>query len=315
MFEAFGQHFAFRWREEFLPNGTPWNRWHIAIARAFGPEVDSVLDLFRTQPQRVFAHMAANARDAVPRLAKLLFSHTPYVFKKRPLWEGMLWAGVFAALALWQGWHKLRHPRFRKDYVSLLLVEVILALPIVGSVLFIYPRMHYLLGVTLLLWFAWAVLVLGHTEKAKANVHRRAFGVGLALAVFLTATTPPSTAHFGYRPILDVRETLLTLRALRAAGMDVVGVPPELWENAIAIYVPGVEHAPVSLEDLSPKASLQIDAVVALAGRQLRQESFRQRIMAWEEAGWQALCSTRGFYLVLTRIAAPPDVPMQPCFR
>ncbi len=318
LFEAFGQHFAFRWQKEYLPNGTPWNHWRAAIDKAFGPNVHTVAGLFRANPQKVFAHIHANAVDAVSRWGKLLFSHTPYILKRHSLWEGILWALLFAGLAVWQAWRKRRQKDFWKGYGLLLLMETALALPIIGSVLFIYPRLHYLLGLTLLVWFAWAVLVFAPPNRLAAmpSPSPRRFWTVIAMAALLTATTPPATEHFGYQPILETRESLLTLRALQQEGVDMVGVPPETRKNDMDVYLPEQKHIPVDPATFSPQAFPQMDAMMFSKGQQwLNDAAYRKRMMVWAREGWQSLCSTRRFYIVLTRIPPPAgSVPMQPCF-
>ena len=317
LFEAFGQHFAFRWKTEYLPNGTPWNHWRTAIDKAFGPNVHTVAGLFQANPQKVFDHIQANATDAVPRWGKLLFSHTPYIFKHHSLWEGIAWALFFAGLAIWQAWRKRQQKDFWKDYGLLLLVEAILALPIVGSVLFIYPRLHYLLGLTLLVWFAWAVLVFTPQQQHPSSPSHRQVWAIIAVAALLTATTPPATEHFGYHPILGIRESLVTLRVLHQEGMDMVGVPPEARETDMEVYLPEVRHIPLDSTTFSPQTFPQLDAVVFFSGQQwLNDDAHRKRLIKWSQEGWHALCSTRRFYIVLTRIPPPMNkIPMQPCFE
>ena len=318
LFEAFGQHFAFRWQKEYLPNGTPWNHWRTAIDKAFGPDVHTVAGLFRTNPQKVLAHIHANAVDAVSRWGKLLFSHTPYILKHHSFWEGILWALLFAGLAGWQAWRKRQQKDFWKGYSHLLLVEAALALPIVGSVLFIYPRLHYLLGLTLLVWFAWAVLVFAPpTRPAPAPLpSRRRFWEVIAVAALLTATTPPATEHFGYQPILGVRESLRTLRVLQRAGVKMIGVPQE-WDGDVEVYLPGLKHIPVAPATFSPQVFPKMDAAVFSDGQQwLNDDACRKRLIAWAQEGWEPLCSTRNFYVILTRIFPPPgSVPMHLCFK
>ena len=318
LFDAFVQHFAFRWQKEYLLNGTPWNHWRTAIDKAFGPDVHTVAGLFRADPQKVFTHIHANAVDAVTRWGKLLFSHTPYILNRHSLWEGIAWALIFAGLAGWQAWRKRRQKDFWKSYGLLLLVEAALALPIVGSVLFIYPRLHYLLGLTLLVWFAWAVLVFAPPTRLPAPApSRHRFWAVIVIAVFLTVTTPPATEHFGYQPILGVRESLLTLRVLQREGVDMIGVPPEEWKSDVDVYLPGLKHVPVHPATFSPQDFPQMDAAVFPNGqRWLNDESYRKRLIAWSQEGWEPLCSTRNFYVILTHTFPPPgSVPMHLCFK
>ncbi|HEY58915.1 MAG TPA: hypothetical protein G4O04_10375, partial [Anaerolineae bacterium] len=203
LFGAFGQHFAFRWKDRYLPNGLPWNYWEEVLQTAFGPEVHSLADVIRANPRLVVEHIAANAKDTLWRLGKMFFSHTPYVFKKRPFIEGVLWLSV-GLLGLGWWWRSRRQVDWR-HYRDFGVGVGILALPSATSTVFIYPRYHYLLGLAVLGWYLWGVMVLGSLSRKIEQTFPRsswAWKGGLAISVLLSLTTPSVVSHFGFRPLL-----------------------------------------------------------------------------------------------------------------
>ncbi len=304
---AFGQHFAFRWRAEYLPNGSPWSDWGQALANAFGPDTHTFFDLLRANPQAIAAHVAANVGDIPRRWGKLLLSHTPWLFPDHPKWGALLWG--FVGLAGLIRWLQRDKRVWWARYGEVSVAAVALALPALLGAVVIYPRYHYLLGLTVMAWYLWGMMALGRTAPAP-----RPWAWGPVVAVVLTLTTPPITAHFGYRPPLEVRVTLLTLRQLEQAGAEVAAVPAGWNEGNADVYLPEMTLRRPETWTFQAVVALGADVAVIPNGRQrLNAPDFQAELRQWQAQGWRAFCTPRRQYLILTRILPRAPLPVQPC--
>lgn len=324
LFEAFGQHFAFRWHKQYVTEGLLWNHWQEALDKAFGAPVNSFRDVLQANPWLVEKHILANLRDVPKQWGKLLFSHTPYLFKHHSLWEGILWIFI-AVLGGGIGlWRRKDDKAFWKSQAFTFWVLGVLALPSLGSVLLIYPREHYLLGPTLLIWYAWALIVFGKTDDKSQGFllgripSRQLYVLGGAVAVLLTATTPLVTEHFGFSPILDVRQTLVTLRVLqKEEGIKFVAVPGDVWgDHNVEVYFPNMNFL---LIDPSPSSllakGLPNTQVIVLDNGNVWLKVMKDRdlLREFQHEGWFVLCTSRKPYLVLTRVMPTTPIPMKLC--
>ncbi len=323
LFEAFGQHFAFRWQTQYTVGGSPWNHWQDVLNQAFKTQANSFSSVLGANPSLFAAHLWANVHDVPKQWAKLLFSHTPYLFRNHSLWDGILWMVTGVLLGTISLWCKRKDRVFWESYGFTFLILGILALPSVGSVVLIYPRQHYLLGPTLLMWYGWGIIVFGEANKRLHNFvvkglrSQQVYVIGGLVAVFLTATTPRITAHFGFSPILDVRQTLVTLRALQSdRGITNAAVPREVWGNRnVQVYLP---HMHFLFIDPSPSAlakGLPKTQVIVLDNGNvwLNTSKGRALLEKAQRDGWFILCTSRKPYLILTRVTPTRAIPMTLC--
>ncbi len=318
---AFGQHFAYRWGASYGIQGGAWGKWREVLERAFGPDVASFPQAVMRNPGAVARHVGRNLLELPLRLALVLWTHPRVLL---PLWEeAALWAALTLALTAWlwkRGCLRLRGQG--------LAVWLALLAPSMFSMVVVFPRQHYALGLAL----AW-VLALGVGLRRCLPPSRRAAAFGLVLALLALVLTPslanryPCTASTilldrSLPPVLarrscattDVRETILALRSLqRAYGTFQVMVPADYWEKNLEVYLePGLQ--PLFDVPLHPKTEGR-DVVVAPHGDVwVKDPALWAKMQALKAYGVQGAFCTRGKpWVLLLRLVPPPDFPLEPC--
>lgn len=146
-FVAFSQHYAFGLSLVGGWTDNPWTTADSLMARDF-PGAHSIPSAFVTNPGAFFGHVFRNVRFLPEELLKALQPlHAP---------ESVVGVALVAffllSLFAWI-WELMRSLISRKVDASDILI-VILAIPVIISVLVIFPRVHYLVLVVPLLWIA-----------------------------------------------------------------------------------------------------------------------------------------------------------------
>ena len=186
--DAFAQHFTVRRAEMGDPIENPWRSEGIrpTIARYFGPDVHSIPAAIRANPRAVITHVLANARSmhAQARLDKLLdFPRWRAWLTPRRVVEGFSLLGL--ALWLWRA----RTARARAVALWLLREPLpwlaLAASPPLGSMLFIFPHVHYAWMLAVLGWVAWALVVAPRTDDVAETSRIPWAWVHAALSVML----------------------------------------------------------------------------------------------------------------------------------
>ncbi len=313
-FAAFGQHFMYRWHDEFrLPSD--WSHWYPVIEEAFGPGVDSLLEALWANPRWFIRHMLANLRDHVAYTPGLVLAHTP-VFLDRSRDEAWIGLGVVGAISfatLLRALH--RRPQF--PWMDTLGPLLLLALPAAWSILVIYPRSHYQFGFYLPLLLAWGLIV--HEVWRPWRPEDLWYGRwGLGLALLLALATPPLTQRQPTPPPQETRQVIQTLRLLtkQVPSCCSLGVPDAYWHHNLETYLPK-QIRPVFVDIANPDQLLrypEVDLLLIPQGWHLLNQT-RGRGHPRLFPASRVLCTTQGMWvLILQRdMPLPPSLPMRPC--
>ncbi len=309
---AFGQHFSLRWAREY-GDLDPWMQWDEVTRRAFGPHVTTIAQAFLARPELVARHILANARDLVLRLPKMLFSHLPVLLRGHPRWEGLAWmalSGGALLTALGRDFRATRGNTLRAwwRFAAPLLA---LTLPGWGSALLIYPRLHYLVGVTLVFWVLWGWLVFAVWKFEQPLPGREILFFLVVLAVWWRT---PSLLLAQRSFVLTVRPAIEVIRAMHQQGRwNKAVIPATVWVDNLEIYVPAPRGTLLlrtlsSPQQLAKWATQETDLILAPEKRRWLQDPERRAALEnLARQGWSVLCTQGPFWLVIR--GEPPHIP------
>ncbi len=313
-FAAFGQHFMYRWHDDFrFPSD--WSHWYPVIEKAFGPGVDSLLEALWANPRWVLQHMLANLRDHVVYTPGLVLAHTP-VFLDRSRDEAWIGLGIAGAISL-ATFLRLVRRRPRLGWVEELGPLLVLALPAAWSILVIYPRPHYQFGFYLPILLAWALIV--HEVWRPWRPEGLWYGRwGLLLAFFLSLLTPPLTQRQSTPPPQETRQVIQTLRLLaeQIPSCCTLVVPTSYWDRNLEVYLP--KQIRPLLDDITTPAQMSryedVDLMLLPQGQRLLhqvRERDHQRLLPAS----RVLCTEEGTWVLILQRDVPlsSPLPMRPC--
>lgn len=224
---AFAQHFVLRHLAEAGSNLDPWTNWERVIAEVF-PNASSIGEAFVSSPRAFLGHLRSNCADLVSGVSNAILSGPANRLELHGSWASLAWlmivASVFGAV-LARVLRKRDQPR-RAERLALaldLFVIAALMIPVVFSVIVIYPRPHYILMLLVLLLVAMARVARSDNVQG-ANVDR----VGAVLAACALAWL--------IRPLPAVatptKDLILQLRSFEVRGLF------ELEGNICAYMIP-----------------------------------------------------------------------------
>ncbi len=314
-FSAFGQHFMYRWHDDFnLPQD--WSHWSPVIEAAFGPQVDSLLDALLANPQRFLQHILANLRDNFLYAPGLVLAHTP-VFLERSRQEAWVWLGLWVGMSAISLIHMARKRISPRSWGTWIGPLTVLTLPSLLSIAIIYPRGHYQLGFYLPLFLIWALIVhhVWHPWKPQTLWYGP---WGWVVALFLVFITPPLTKRASTPPPQETRRLIETLRLLTAQEPRAwsLVVPFHYWHRNLEVYLPSRIH-PI-LADINTPEQLQgyrgKDFILLPWGQRLLHQAREQGLLETFPQD-HILCTPQGTWVLLVQRTPPrPDsLPMDLC--
>jgi len=208
---AFGQHYSLNWVRWNADKRDPWTSWGDIVESEFG-EVSSPAQAVARNPSAVLRHVASNLM-VLPSTIWSMFGnpHPPNSRLSLAIAVCLLLTGAFGAVSL-RKQTPLRYmaqlsENWRSSYVTSISV-VAIVLPGIISIIFIYPREHYVLIVGVFFVFLVAVLFGRQMSTDRHQLNYAAFVFACILPV-LTARPAFDSRLEAPQPVLD---TILFLR-------------------------------------------------------------------------------------------------------
>ena len=196
-YAAFAQHYALDLSKAGLFDGNPWTEAQIAMSRDFG-NATTVPSLVMANPIAFFLHIIRNVGYTFYELSEMM---TP-LYGQDTIWGSVVAGSIFILGLVWmfdfmsQLWHR------SIDGVALFAATVVL--PVIISVLVIFPRHHYLIMITPVITLmalrskVWQVLIAKlKPESLPVIWHRVLFGISLVLLLVFVPWRV--NGRFGFR--------------------------------------------------------------------------------------------------------------------
>jgi hypothetical protein len=180
-FVAFGQHVAYRFVTSTGSALDPWTNWEAIVADIFPNAQGFLAGAFAASPGAFLNHMRENSADIVPILRGAISDGTRhYLGIRSGEWMPLIALAMFLSVLALGGARAIRQSRnlpinVRDAALDLLLLGA-LSVPVLISVIVIYPRHHYLLILVVL-----AFLVIGRLLHS-SNAASLGSNVGVVLA-------------------------------------------------------------------------------------------------------------------------------------
>jgi len=213
-FVAFGQHFSLNWVHwTGNQNISPWNNWRDIIDRNFG-NIHNMSQALINNPNLFFKHMASNIMS-IPKSLKIFLYHTnvimPVNFRE---------AGAYLLLGIIVLYILLKRNRLIPTLKSritensdlLLFFSCYLMVGFV-SVLFFYPRHHYLIIPGMLIIVMAAIFLAGRKRDHEFRDYKHL----LLLGALVIAVTPSS---LGLSGTATGKPNLETIKFIRSLSID-----------------------------------------------------------------------------------------------
>jgi hypothetical protein len=148
-FVAFAQHFATSWITWNNSQLDPWNDYPYIMQTAFG-DVDTVWEAFLANPMLILRHMVQNVIRLYNMAALLPIGFVNVSPLADQTFKLFVWLLLFITLVVFLITLHLTHRSigellFRKEHNRLRIWIMICTAPVFISMIFIYPRIHYLL--------------------------------------------------------------------------------------------------------------------------------------------------------------------------
>lgn len=259
-FVAFSQHFATSWITWNNSQLNPWNDYAIIMQTAFG-EADTVWEAFLANPMAILRHVVQNV-IRLYNMATLLpvgVFHFSYDYDR--IYKLFLWVLLFIALvAFLMTLHLIRRSiselLFRKEHNRLRVWIIICTVPVFVSIIFIYPRIHYLLLCTIPLIFF--VIVVYTVNQLRILPRITELVLTVSLMFLLTPMPWLSTNNQWQTPALRF---LNTLNSVQQARLTVL-VP----YDAAGFYIPTFKKVIVYHENDAKFKDLLDEADIVIIG-------------------------------------------------
>jgi hypothetical protein len=162
---AFGQHYALNWNQWNNDAGNPWANWITIIHNDFG-NINTAADALVSNPPAMVRHMFQNVQNA-PEILYSMFNHFyPPSYPQRVAFRYGLLIFLIASIFYY---NKHNLSKFLKRIVSnftksrfLLLLILITMLPVMMSMIVIFPRQHYMFMLFVIMVFVLTILLFGN---------------------------------------------------------------------------------------------------------------------------------------------------------